>query len=192
MKSLHIRILASAMVMAIATVAAFAQGLNLVTVDELGNGNWNGQPLPSFISPDPFAGIATLTYRLPWPGVPGDVYLFEPNTPVPGPPSDIIRFDGQSNMYFYSERETTDQPPFDPADVFQFPPPIAALQVINLMESGPEGNNGAFYTPPPGGPGANSVGASYHFVSDVPEPATLALLGIASGLLIPRRRRLPA
>src|SRR5207247_440744 len=140
----------------------------LITVDELGNGNFNGNPLPSFLSPEPNSGIVTLTYRLPFPTVPGDVQLFEPNpTGTNQVPSDIIRFDGNGNLWFFSERETTDVAPFDPADVNQFPPPVPGLAVVPLLENGPEGNNGALYNPSGGLPGANSAGATYNFISDV-------------------------
>src|SRR5438046_5603960 len=72
----------------------------LITVDELGNGNFNGQPLPSSQQADPFSGIVTLTYQLPFPGVRGDVQLFEPSTTGTNILSDIIRFDGNFNLYF--------------------------------------------------------------------------------------------
>ena len=165
----------------LALTAAFGQPL--ITVDELGNGNINGNPLPSFQSPDPFSGIVTLTYRLPFPGVPGDVQLFEPNPTGVNKLSDIIRFDGNFNLYFFSEIEPTDVPPFDPADVFQFPAPVPGLQVVALIENGPEGNNGAFYNPAGGLPGDNTAGANYHFISDVPEPGSGLLLALGGGLL---------
>src|SRR5437763_17013555 len=82
---------------AIAVTTAFAQPGPVITVDELGNGNFNGQPLPSFQSADPFSGIVTLTYRLPFPGVPGDVQLFEPTADGTTQLSDILRFDGNDN-----------------------------------------------------------------------------------------------
>src|SRR4029077_7711793 len=98
--------------------------------------------------------------------------------------------DGQGRVFFFSDREPTDTPPFDPADVSQFPPPNAALQAVSLPENGPEGNNGAFYNPAPGGPGDNSAGASYHFISDVPEPSAGLLMSIGGGLLwLVRHRR---
>src|SRR5438874_13260735 len=172
-----------------AVTAAFGQAGPLITVDELGNGNFNGQPLPSFQSPDPFSGIVTLTYRLPFPGVPGDVYLFEPNAAGTNTLSDIIRFDGQGNLYFFSEREPTDVPPFDPADVLQFPPPVAALPVVSFLETGPEGNNGLFYNPAGGNPGDNSAGATYHFISDVPEPGAGLLTILGAGLLLALNQR---
>ena len=129
-----------------ATAVSMASAQPLITVDELGNGNINGNPLPAFLNQDPVSGMVTLTYRLPFPGVPGDVLLFEPGTPAPNPPSDLVRFDGQGFLYFFSEREATDTPPFDPADV-GVPPPIPGLQTVILLEAGPEGNNGVFYNP---------------------------------------------
>jgi hypothetical protein len=175
---------------AIALTTALGQGGPLITVDELGNGNFNGQPLPSFQSADPFSGIVTLTYRLPFPGTPGDVQLFEPNTAGTNQLSDVIRFDGQGNLYFFSEREPTDVPPFDPADVQQLPGPVPGIQSVAFLEVGPEGNNGLFYNPAGGLPGDNSAGATYHFISDIPEPSVsaLAMLGGAVLILLQRRK----
>jgi hypothetical protein len=162
----------------IALTAALAQPV--ITVDELGKGNFGGTPLPSGPKADPFSGIVTLAYQLPFPGTPGDVMLFEPG-PQPAPPSDLMRFDGQGFLYFFSD--STDGPPFDPADVAQLPPPIASLPRISLLENGPEGNNGAFYNPAGGNPGDNTAGATYHFISDVPEPGSGLFLALGGGLL---------
>src|SRR5438105_2370920 len=135
--------------------ASLAYAQPLVTVDEFGKGDFNGTPLPSGIAVEPLSGISTLFYRLPFAGSVGDVVLLEPG-PVPQQMTDILRFDGQGNLYFFSERETTDVPPFDPADVAQFPALIASLPTVFVQEVGPEGNNGAFYTPNPGDPGSVS------------------------------------
>src|SRR2546428_11908959 len=107
--------IASAITLTTATIAS-AQGGPLITVDELGKGNINGNPLPSGTGVDPMSGISTLFYRLPFAGTPGDVVLLQPG-PIPQQTSDILRFDGQGTLYFFSEREATDVPPFDPADV---------------------------------------------------------------------------
>src|SRR5436305_15345176 len=106
-KITFLAIVAAFAMTAACSTSAFAQPL--VTVDELGNGNFNGQPLPSFQSPEPNSGIVTLTYRLPFPAVPGDVQIFEPGAAAG--PSDLIRFDGMFNLYFFSEIEPTDIPP---------------------------------------------------------------------------------
>jgi len=160
----------------IAVTRVSAQGAPLITVDEFGNGNFNGVPLPSSLQVEPFSGVLTLAYQLPFPAVPGDVQLFE-SGPQPSAQSDTLRFDGNFFLYFFSDRETSDVPPFDPADV-GLPAPVAGLPVVNLIESGPEGTNGAFCNPAGGLPGDNSAGASYNFISDltVPEPGTASLV----------------
>ena len=168
----------------LAVTAAFGQPL--ITVDELGKGSFNGTVLPSGPKTDPFSGITTLAYQLPFPGVAGDVLLFEAG-PQHAPPSDLLRFDGQGFLYFFSD--STDGPPFDPADVATLPPPIAALQRVPLLENGPEGNNGALYNPTGGLPGDNTAGASYHFISDVPEPSASALVILGGSLLLALKKR---
>jgi hypothetical protein len=170
----------------IAVTAALGQAGPLITIDEFGNGNINGNPLPGSIQVDPFSNIATLAYNLPFPGFRGDVILFEPG-PQPAPISDVLRFDGNFHVFFFSERETSDTSPFDPADVGQFPGPFPG-PTVNLLEIGPEGNNGAFYTPN-GGPGGDFSNPSYHFISDVPEPGAGMLLSLGGGLLWAFRSR---
>jgi hypothetical protein len=66
---------------------------------------------------------------------------------------------------------------------------------VNLQEIGPEGNNGAIYTPSPGQPGYDpGFLPTYNFVSDgvVPEPGTAMLLALGGPALVAaaqRRRR---
>jgi hypothetical protein len=81
------------------------------------------------------------------------------------------------------------------ADTPSPPRPLYTNNVI-IPEIGPEGNNGAFYTPLLGQPGFSSSDAiTYHFISDssaVPLPAALPLFatGLAGlGLLGWRRKR---
>jgi len=177
-----------ALISTLAASTTFAQPL--ITVDELGKGFFNGTVLPSGLKADPFSGIVTLAYQLPFPGVPGDVLLFEPG-PQTNVLSDIIRFDGQGFLYFFSEREPTDVPPFDPADVAQFPSPIAGLQSVSLLEVGPEGNNGASYFTAAALPGddGTGTGVNYRFISDVPEPSAGLLTVLGGGLLLIRKQR---
>jgi hypothetical protein len=165
-------------------------GQALFTFDENGNGNFNGTPLPFTVGLDPSGGVTTspvLIYSLPFSVVPGDVGLVEPNDPTQRA-SDIIRFfdpagGNQSVLIFYSDVSTA-----DPADALADSGLPFAPNAILINEIGPEGNNGAFWAPAPGLPGSNSAGANYNFISDVPEPGTVALLLSGLGVLFAIRR----
>jgi hypothetical protein len=168
----------------IALTAALGQGGPLITLDELGKMTINGAPQPpGTIAQDPFSGIFTLSYQLPFVGIRGDVVMFEPG-PVPAPVSDVLRFDGNFHVFFFSEREATDNTSTrDPADMGLPGPFPGGLQPVNLVETGVEGNDGAFYTPGNGPGGDPSSNPSYDFISDVPEPGAGLLLSLGGGLL---------
>jgi hypothetical protein len=146
------------------------------------------------IATDPISGIPTLRYLLGVPVTPGDVALSE--NPTSGLPSDLVRFvpnsanPSQTYLFFFSDKEAGDVPPFDLADVDQLPTPQAGF--VNLLEVGPEGQNGALYTPTANQPGSYpGLQVTYNILSDVvvPEPSGLALLSIGGGLLLLFRRR---
>ncbi|HEV3137943.1 MAG TPA: PEP-CTERM sorting domain-containing protein [Pirellulales bacterium] len=166
--------------------------------DENGNGSisQNGgalTPLHGVIAPDPSNGGAPeLTYFLPELVNNGDVAIFEPGTGNQVL-SDGLRFtDANGNlthgattadrMIYLSDREPN-EPNTDLADTPN--PSNFGSQGFNgtLSEVGPEGNNGFSWFP---------GGNTYHGISDVPEPATVTLLGFGMlGLLayVWRRRR---
>jgi hypothetical protein len=176
MKKLINKLLVTGFIAAVTTTTTFGQPL-LVSVDENGNGFFGGFPLPFALGLDPNSGMTTLVYTLPFPAVPGDVVLFD----VAGTVGDYFRFDGNFNLYVYSDFIIPGDPPDSLADVGF--PATHLLNVITFNEQGPEaGPNGLFgYNPGVGDPGANTAGASFNFISDpVPEPGSLALL--ASGL----------
>lgn len=187
---------------AITVTTSFAQ---LYTFDENGNssGPTSGPPIsPGVLQPDPSGGllVPVLVYNLPLPLITGDVVLVEPGNPATGGQySDVIRFwnptgINMTQIIFYSDNSTT-----EPGDV----PPDSGLadtglpaQLINpvfIPEVGPEGNNGALYTPPAGGPGSipGAVGLQYNIISDspVPEPSALALSVLGGGLLLAALKR---
>jgi PEP-CTERM motif len=168
---------------AIAATTALSQtNVYTITVDEFGKGTANGTPLPSGMAVDPFSGMATLSYTLPTPGIPGDVLMLE--QPSTGLASDLIRFDGQSHLFFFSDFSTSD-PPDSPADVGL--PPNRLPNLLVFPETGPEGGlNGLFgYQPTPNEPGGDPTGATtsvYNFISDVPEPGSSLLLAFGLGL----------
>ena len=163
-----------------------------IAVDENGNGsiNFGGGPIPlAFtLAPDPGpAGLPlALTYSLPFPGVIGDVLLFEPVTQQV---SDWIRFNGNGTLVFYSDVPEGGEVP-DLADV-GFPGLSYEGNLVVIPEIGPEGNNGATYTPLPGQPGYDpAVLPRYTFISDIPEPGTMTLVGMGVvGLLAISRRK---
>jgi hypothetical protein len=113
-------------------------------------------------------------------GVPSDVIRFNPNQVGPG--------GGLGTLVFYSDN-------LDGVDSLAdigLPTAFYANQVL-ILEVGGEGDNGAVYIPVAGQPGfVAGAGApvEYHILSDVPEPATFGLLGIAlMGLAGIRRMR---
>jgi PEP-CTERM motif-containing protein len=130
---------------------------------------------------------------------PGDILISESATAQI--PSDLLRFDANGNLTVFSDKESSDLPPFDLADVGV---PAPGTNVVSLLETdqfgGPavEGKeNGIFgYQAAPGTPGgfpAGTVGTVvYNFISDaaVPEPSTFVLAGCGMlGLLAVCRMR---
>ena len=170
--------------------SAFAQFI--FTFDENGNANFNGQPTPYSMTVEPISQMLALTYSLGMPTVAGDVVLTEPaagsivaNLAVV---SDIVRFDAQGNVYFFSDNTDAGSPP-DLADVGL---PVQLLSnVATIAEVGSEGNNGAVWIPLAGQPGSLAAGGviQYNIISDVPEPGTMLLGGLGGGLLFFLRSR---
>ena len=173
---------------AMTTASSIAQ---LYTFDESGNSSGLGIS-PGIMQPDPSGGLAAnvLVYNLAFSVIPGDVVLIEPANPSGQRESDLVRFwnpsgGGPSQIIFYSDFSTTD-PADAPADT-GLPSALMPLSII-IPEVGPEGNNGALYTPTPNDPGFILSTAvppgTYNIISDVPEPSAVALAVLGGGLLI--------
>jgi hypothetical protein len=170
---------------AMTTASLFAQ---VYTIDELGNSSGPGiSPGAMQLDPSGALPIPVLVYNLTFAVIPGDVVLTEPGAPTPGPFSDVVRFwnptsGGPSQIIFYSDVSSAD-PADAPADAGL---PQTLINPVIINEVGPEGNNGALYTPPPGGPGsvAGAIGLQYNIISDVPEPGLVALIVSGAGLLL--------
>jgi hypothetical protein len=171
--------------------SAFAQGANnpIITVDEDGVGTLQFPgagpiPLHGVLAPDPGPGglPSALTYNLLGPPalVAGDVFLIEGTVF-----SEDIRFNPAgtggnpaypASLVFYSDT-------VDGADALADTgnPTAFYTNLLPGFEVGPEGSNGLFgYTPTANQPGfVPGFTVTYNIQSDsVPEPATLALLGL--------------
>jgi hypothetical protein len=173
-----------------------------ITVDENGSGSTSNVfgvvSLGFVLAADPGPGglPGALTYiGLPFPGFVGDVLLLEPVTQQP---TDLIRFNGDGTIVFYSDNTDGGGParpllgpaaePFDLADIGL--PGFFYANLVPIPEVGPEGNNGAVYTPLPGQPGYDPSLPTYTFISDIPEPGTVTLVGLSiAGLLAIVRRK---
>ena len=151
--------------------------------DENGGGFGPSGPISGFMSTDPYSGLLTLTYTLPFGATSGDVLLLDPET---SQLSDVLRFGG-NHLWFFSDVGDADM-----ADV-GLPPAIEPNNIGPFPETGVEGGFRDFvWAPVPGSlqPGDPGFAVTYQFISDIPEPSTLMLVGLSlTGLLAVIRRK---
>ena len=138
MKTPNQTLLAAVFTATIAMTTAYSQPV--ITLDEFGAGDISGTPLPSAMAVDPFSGMTTLSYTLPFRAVAGDVVL----TDTIGSISDVYRFDGNFTVYVYSDT-TAESNPTSPADV-GFPASLLGTSVF-ITETGAEPPSGFDWDP---------------------------------------------
>ena len=199
-------ILAAMACLLLAVSSARGQGFTL-QVSENANSVLNllnGAPHPGFLLLDPGPGGLpnALTFTTPAGLVVGDLLLHEPG----GAESDLIRWNANGTLVFYSDNSDADIDPItglpvhDDADLglpgAAYPNGISAIETGLFGADYSEfGTNGLVYVPLPGQPGfnPNSGGSqpTYIFISDVPEPGTLTLVGLslAGALAVIRRKK---
>ena len=158
-----------------ASVCLATSALADITIDE--NGNGIGTIGRGFLAPDPGPGglLSVLTYLLPFAGVQGDVLMSSVETDFGRVVFDVIRFNGNGTVLFYSDNV----PVSDSLGDTPSPPGALYANQITIAEVGPEGNNAGIYTPLAGQPGfVPGAAQRYNFVSDgaVPEPSAVVLL----------------
>ena len=171
-------------ILAASATSVFALGA-ILTIDEAGDAYLTpSQLFPYTIGTDPISGLSTLEYTLPFAGVAGDVLLQEPGGSAI---SDVLRFDGDFHVFFFSEVEAGQA---QLADVGL--PSTFITPNVTIAESGTEGVfTYAYYTPTSTQPGYKpaSPGMEYYIISDVPEPSVMMLGGLGGGLLLFLRSR---
>jgi len=176
---------ASFLVLAALTNSAFGQ-LQVITLDENGLGYITPSlPFQYNVAPEPVSGLTTLVYTLPFAGVAGDVLVDESSG---SQLSDVLRFDGLGHLYVFSDNgDGVDSL----ADLSGLPPVILPNPAGPLVESGVEGGfQDVYYIPTANQPGYKAAGpVAYHFISDVPEPGSLAMILLGGGSLLVFRKR---
>ena len=199
-----------AVALVVTTVVSHAQTIPphnfYLQMDELGNAAVidanptlpNPYPLTGAVVTEPLSGIATWRYdasianqALQTPITSGDLVLLDSTGAI----SDVIRFRGSLNtsyIYFFSDNADGE----NDGSLDSGLPATLQANVVTLTE-GPVvgGTDGVWYQPTAGQPGYISGAAAagyvygYNIISDVPEPSSLVLLGVAGGLALLRKRQ---
>jgi hypothetical protein len=159
-----------------------------INIDEFGNGSFTtglggSGTLTSGLIADPTGGVPgnVLAYILPFAFTPvaGDLILDEPPPGTTVILSDVLRFVTVGNAHlllFYSDNGDGVDALADISGL----PGNSSTNVVSIPEIGPEGNNGATYTPVGVQPGAGNSDFSptYNIISDsnAPEPASVFLM----------------
>jgi hypothetical protein len=166
----------------------------LHTFDEWGHGVQSYTPFgpyilipePGAVAQDPFSGLSTMSYPVQLAASPGDVLIYEDAQQTVL--SDIIRFDGQGHLFFFSQLKPGETPAL--ADVAQLPTPLTQFPTVSLTETNLGfGSLGVDYLPAVSSlmPGSDANLTEFLFISEVPEPAPAFLLLLGATLFLVRR-----
>jgi hypothetical protein len=126
-------------------------------------------------------------YQLPFTlGVEGFLAIMEPGT---SELSDVLAFsieneNGNNHVYVFSKADGTDLA--DTGFISEHPEGWTTVQMYEVDFG--NGEYGVTYTPGVNDPGYVTGGVTYNFTSDVPEPATICMLGIGALSLIRRKK----
>ena len=186
MKKLVKTLLVCGFASAMVATSAFGQPY-VLQFDEYGSGAFidltgDTIPLSGAIGIDPITGGEALCYDLSGflslapPLTSGDIIQNEGTDP-----SDLIRlyYNGSTfqAVYFYSLADDSSEP----ADVDVLPDPVA--NNVTIQEVAGVGTWNPTEAGQPGYVNFISPALTYRFISEVPEPSTLALFGLAGGLM---------
>jgi hypothetical protein len=141
-------------------------------------------PITGLLAADPVSGIITLCYDLTPYGftfASGDVDIL---TLGQTKTNDVVRFEQDfpghagSFIYFFSEVEAGQ------ASLADVGLPLQPLSSVVFATEGVELDNAAVYRPPLSGSAGYHSDTTYTFITEVPEPTTLAVWGLVGGLLM--------
>jgi hypothetical protein len=144
----------------------------VIQLDQFGQGSISGIPISGTPVSDSGPGgyFRALTYRLPFTGVQGDVFVTDPN--FSDLTLEIIRFNGDGTVIFYAGNLPGSRA-FVPS-----PPTSLYYKRATTSDVGSEDSNSATYVPTAGQPGFDASGPSYIFyngVSGLLYPPTISL-----------------
>jgi hypothetical protein len=174
----------------VCVLTATAWGSYIVDFNENGNGQYSSdggliwQSLTYGFNSD-----GQFYYELPFTlEVEGILAIMEPGGT--SEPSDVLGFanENSSRLYVFSEAETDPwgQDLADKGLPSDYPPEWTIIQTVEVgLENG---GNGVTYIPGMNEPGFIEGGVTYNFISDIPEPATICMLGLGALSLIRRKK----
>jgi hypothetical protein len=175
--------IAASVILATSATSVSGQIYQVINLDENGDGYITpSEPFPYTVATEPISGIATLEYTLPFAGVAGDLLLEQPDS---SQISDVLRFDGESDVYFFADVYSG---PSQLADVGL--PPSYISPNVTVIGTAIAGGYSYTYIPTSSEPGYKVAGpVAYQIITEVPEPSAMMMGGLGGLLLLLNSRR---